>query len=457
MPGKSFFGPKAWFLFALLPAFALAQPSEREEIAALRAQMQQLEAQLQKLARQVEAKEAAAVPAAQPGRVKVNDKGYALASADAHNSLRLRALLQADLRQFFDDGGGIANSAFVLRRVRLISEGTLAKNFQFQFVPEFGGSAVTIHEANLNITLTDSLAVRFGRFKEPIGLERLQSDSWTFLNERSIATNLTPDRDLGVQVAGDLAGGRVNYALGVFNGLADGAASNNTDLDDDKDLVGRVMATPFKGGADSPWRGLSLGIAGSTGRHKTASGRTTGYRTDGQQLFFAYNAGVVADGRAWRVAPQFDFRHGPFGLLGEYIVSTANVRAGTGPVTEVRNVAGNIAAGYVLTGEASSYNGVVPRVDFDPGAGTWGAFEVAAHYAWVSIDTSAFPTLAAATANANDARSVAAGLNWYLSKAVAFKFDYYQTKFGFHSASAPTAPVLQQDEKVFITRFQVSF
>jgi hypothetical protein len=48
-------------------------------------------------------------------------------------------------------------------------------------------------------------------------------------------------------------------------------------------------------------------------------------------------------------------------------------------------------------------------------------------------------------------------LKYYLSKAVAFKFDYYQTAFDFHFASPPTASILQQDEKVFITRFQVSF
>jgi hypothetical protein len=51
------------------------------------------------------------------------------------------------------------------------------------------------------------------------------------------------------------------------------------------------------------------------------------------------------------------------------------------------------------------------------------------------------------------------GLNWYLSKAVAFKFDYYQTKFDF-AAGAPavsTNAVLRQDEQALITRFQVSF
>jgi hypothetical protein len=40
-----------------------------------------------------------------------------------------------------------------------------------------------------------------------------------------------------------------------------------------------------------------------------------------------------------------------------------------------------------------------------------------------------------------------------------FKLDYYQTKFGFAPGSplVSSTPILQQDEKSFITRFQLSF
>jgi phosphate-selective porin OprO/OprP len=456
---KRFSFLRAGLLAALLPSVALhAQPADRTELQALREQVQRLEQQLKVLSRQLEIKEEAA--AAPAPKITLNDKGFTLASPDGANAIKLRGLVQLDSRLFFNDGGEIANNAFVLRRARLIGEGQFAKNFGFQLVPEFGGSSVSILDANFTIAVAPALQLKFGKFKAPIGLELLQSDSWTFFDERSIATNLVPNRDLGIQASGDLFGGRLTYQAGVFSGVGDGGSSSNTDFDNEKDFAGRLFAAPFKDAAGSPVQGLSFGIGGSIGREKTAAGRTSGYRTDGQQTFFAYNSAVAADGRNWRIAPQLDYRLGSFGAQGEYIVSAINARpTATGPKTELRNKAWQLAAGYVLTGEDSSYNGVVPRTNFDPAAGTWGAFEVVGRYARLDVDDAAFPAFASAASNANSARSLGVGLNWYLAKAVAFKFDYYQTKFGFNAAAPaiPTPQVLRQDEKAFITRFQLAF
>lgn len=447
---------------AVLPAgFLQAQPVDRSEIQALRTQVQQLEQQLKVLARQLELKEEAATAAAPTTpKITVSDKGYTLASPDAANSIRLRGLVQLDNRLFFDDGGGILNNAFVLRRARIITEGVLAKNYGYQFVTEFGGSSVSILDANLFVNLTKNLQLKAGKFKVPVGHELLQSDSWTFFNERSIVTNLVPNRDLGIQASGDVLGGRLSYAVGVFNGLPDAGSSTNTDFDEEKDVAARVTTTPFKNDSGSPLQGLTLAVAGSLGREKTAAGRTSGYRTDGQQTGFAYNAAVVADGQIWRVSPQFDYRAGSLGLLGEYVKSVSNLRpTATGPKTELTNTAWQLAAGYVLTGEDSSYNGVVPRTNFDLGAGTWGAFEVVARYSKLNVDDATFPTFASAASNASEFKSLGLGLNWYLSKAAMLKIDYYQTDFGFSplAPAVPTAAVLRQDEKAFITRFQLTF
>ena len=102
---------------------------------------------------------------------------------------------------------------------------------------------------------------------------------------------------------------------------------------------------------------------------------------------------------------------------------------------------------------------MVPRANFDYAAGTWGAFEVVARYSNLRIDDAAFPLFASVSANAQEASAAGLGLNWYLSKTVRFTFDYFQTRFGF-AAAAPVVPstqILRQDEKAFITRFQVSF
>jgi hypothetical protein len=42
---------------------------------------------------------------------------------------------------------------------------------------------------------------------------------------------------------------------------------------------------------------------------------------------------------------------------------------------------------------------------------------------------------------------------------IVFKFDYYQTDFGFDPAApaVSNSAVLRQDEKVFISRFQFGF
>jgi phosphate-selective porin OprO/OprP len=451
-------------------AMITAEPADKAELDALRAEVRQLEEQLQRLKQKLDAKEAApaAAPAPTPApaaatpagaKVGVSDKGVTLTSADGANSIKLRGLVQMDSRLFFNDHG-MTNNAFVLRRARLITEGTFARNYSYQLVSEFAGSSVSILDANFTVGLSPAAQLKFGKFKMPIGLERLQSDSWTFFNERSIVTNLTPDRDLGVQLSGDLAAGVVSYAAGIFGGVADAAATNNSDFDNEKDLAARVMVSPFKNASDPALKGWSFGVGASTGRQKTASGRTAGYKTDGQQTFFTYNSTVVAEGAVWRIAPQADYRHGPLGVMGEYILSTVNVRpSATGAKAEVSNKAWQIAGGYVLTGEDSSYNGVVPKTNFDWAAGTWGAVELVGRYSDLKIDNAAFPVFAAPGGSANEAQGTGVGVNWYLSKTVRFSFDYYLTKFELN-ALAPTpaaAPLLRQDENALITRFQLSF
>ena len=448
----------AALLTGLFPAL---RGDNSDDIQTLREQIRQLDQKLRVLERKQEIKdEDAAAAAKTAAKISLTDKGFTLSSGDGADSFRIRGLVQLDSRLFFNDGG-LVNNSFLLRRARIISEGTFAKIYSFQLVPEFGGtSAPSILDANLGITLDKALQLKFGKFKSPVGLELLQSDSWTFFNERSLVTNLVPNRDLGILASGSVLSDTVAYSAGIFGGVADSASSTNADFDNDKDFVARAYVTPFKNAGGTPLQGLSVGVSGSLGREKTASGRTAGYKTDGQQTFFSYASNVIADGQSWRVSPQGEYRYGPFGLLGEYVLSTVNVRpSAVAAKAELRNKAWQLAAGYVLTGEDSSYSGVTPRTTFDPSAGTWGAFEIAARYANLKIDDAAFPLFASASTNADEATALGGGLNWYLSKTVRLTFDYYQTKFGFApiAPAVPTVVLLRQDEKAFISRFQISF
>jgi phosphate-selective porin OprO/OprP len=452
------------FVSVLLASTTLALPrlaaDERDDIKALRAQIDSLEQKLDVLEQKQEIRDQeAAVAAKTAPKIAITGKGFVFASADGADWLHIGGQVQLDSREFLADGGGIQNNTFILRRARPIIDGTLDKIYTFQFVPEFGGtSPVSIFDANVGIAPTQEARFKFGKFKSPIGLEQLQDDANTFFVERSLATNLVPNRDLGAQVSGTFAGGIFTYATGIFNGVPDAANTSNAAFENDKNVEARVFSQPFVNTKDSPLHGLGAGISGSVGREKGAAALTAGYKTDGQQTFFTYNSTVVADGQSWRVSPQAYYFHGPVGVLGEYVISTVNVRpTATGTNSQLENKAWQAEAGYVITGEDATYAGVTPAEPFSWADGTWGAWQVVARYGDLKIDSKAFPLFASTATNAKEASAWGAGVNWYLTKAVRISQDFFDTSFTKVGPAAPTTQILKHNEKALITRVQLSF
>ena len=171
-----------------------------------------------------------------------------------------------------------------------------------------------------------------------------------------------------------------------------------------------------------------------------------------------YADATVADGCNWRLTPQFDYRVGSFGLAGEYVVSSTELRSGAATAT-LANRAWQVSAGYVLTGEASSVSGVKPRNSFNLADGTWGAFELVGRVSGFRVDDDAFPLFASVGSNASEATAYGVGFNWYLSRNLKFSTDFYVTDFGF-ADTAPatsTSAILRQDEQALISRLQVAF
>jgi phosphate-selective porin OprO/OprP len=448
----------------LLASTTLALPrlaaDERDDIKALRAQIDSLEQKLNVLEQKQEIQEQEAADAAKAApKVSLSGKGFVFTSADGANSLHIGALVQFDSREYLKDGGGVLNNTFLLRRARPVLDGTIDKIYTFQFVPEFGGTnPVSIFDANIGIAPTKEVQFKFGKFKAPIGLEQLQGDPATSFVERSLVNNLVPSRDLGAQVTYTIKGGVLTGTAGVFNGVADGANSTNQDFDNDKDVDARLFSRPFVNAKDSLWHGLGAGVAGSFGREKGSPALTAGYKTDGQQTFFKYNSTVVADGQVWRVSPQAYYYYGPFGALGEYVVSTVNARpTATGAKTQLENKAWQASICYVITGEDASYTGVTPAEPFSWANGTWGAWQVVARYGDLKVDSKAFPLFASTATNAKEASAWGVGVNWYLNSVVRVSQDFFDTHFTKAGTTAPTTQILQQNEKALITRVQLAF
>ncbi len=406
---------------------------------------------------ELQAEEAAAKAAKDPVVSLAATKGLSVKSPDGLE-LKVRGLVQADARFFVGDDRTPQNDTFLFRRIRPTLEGTWGPLIGFRLTPEFAGDSATIVDAYVDLKFDPRATVRIGKVKGPVGLERLQSGGAIALVERGFPTELAPNRDLGVQLQGEVFGSRLNYVVGVYNGAPDGRDAVTTNPDNEFEYAGRVFWEPFKNAANG-WSGLGVGVAASVGdTFGSGNNILPRYRTPGQAQFFAYNTNVSADGLHRRLSPQGYFYRGPIGVLGEYITSEQEVRVTSGVNAGRRNHlvhdAYQLTASVVLTGEDASYRGVAkPNQPFTLDGAGWGAFELVGRYGELDLDDDTFPLFANAATSAASAKAWTVGLNWYLNSNLKLVTNYTQASFEGGAAAGAD----REDETSIFTRAQFSF
>jgi phosphate-selective porin OprO and OprP len=416
-----------------------------------------------------------------PASVAAGPGGFRITAADDKAEIRFRALVQADGRFWFDDTQRPVNSTFLIRRAQPWVEGRLPYGVSFMLNPDFGGGTVVLQDAYFGFDLHDALKFRFGKFRPPFGLERLQPTSNLSFVEFGLPTLLTPNRDVGAMVYGDFIkacgwrGNLVGYAAGVFNGVPDNG-SGDLDGDNQKEFVGRLYLRPFIPVPNEVLGRLFVGVSTTFGRDygtpTTPFGNPTAnvaYKTPGQTTDFSYLAAatgvtptfantVVANGPHNRYGAYLYEALGPFSLMGEYYMSNQEVGlAGKGNAI-IDNKAYQAQATLVLFGADASYDFVHVRAPFSPATGDFGALELAGRVGHIAFDPKAFPTYASATASVRGATEVTAGLNWYLSDNGKLVANWDHTVF---QGGAKTAPELsaqhREAENIILLRAQVVY
>jgi phosphate-selective porin OprO and OprP len=470
----------AWTIAALSlpPGPALAQSKlagdpRDQEIELLKAEVQQLEQRVNKLEgldrkvtvidrklevqQQAQQQKALAMPI-----VKADDTGFSLSSPDHAYNIDFGGIVQGDGRFFTSGDDKNGGSTFFLNRVRPILTGAVAKYYNFNITPDFGQGRVVLQDAYLNFTYFDFANLRTGKYKAPLDLERLQNDRDLEFSERSEIQNLVPNRDYGADLHGRLFEGRVFYDAALMNGVPNNTAAVDRDINDGKDFVGRIFATPFELGENQWLKGLGFGFAGSYGDE---SGSTTSvYQTYGMSTWFSYNKGVTASGLRARIEPQLYYYWRGFGLLAEYAQDEHSLNLDTtahGKLinrTDTFTDTGYVVQGsYLLTGEDASYGWVKPYHPFDPRNRSWGAWEVAARISNVAAQTRQFQLgFAAPNVSAKTATEFALGVNWYLSNNIKWQWDYANTFFD-GGAGTTAAPRDRPNESVIESQLQLSF
>jgi phosphate-selective porin OprO/OprP len=468
---------------ALLPlaGVVLAQTAPQDQPTSsnddLRREIEDQKQRLLILERKLEIQqEATTTAAASAPKITANASRFQIGSADGANFIRFRGTLFADSRVYGGESAPETADTFLLRSVRPTVEGTFGGIYDFRITPDFGSGRSTIVDAYVAARFKPGFVVTAGKFKPSVGLERLASEPDLRFMERGLPTLLVPNRDLGVQLSGEFAGGTVAYQVGYFNGVTDGQSSDNLatpDVESDTggDYAARVFFQPFINSDNFNLRGLGVGV-GSTWQDldgAAANPYLPSYRSQGQLSVFSYRANTAtgvtpnnatfADGERVRLAPQLYYYRGSFGFLGEYTQVKQDVSRTVAAVTRSDTLTNSAWQGqfsWFVTGEEESYRGFTPASTWQPGKSGWGALELVARYQELDIDDDAFTGGANSFANPLTAitkeTSYGVGVNWYPWNTVKLSINYDLTSFEGGAATGDRA-----DEKALFSRFAINY
>ena len=417
----------------------------------------------------------------------VSDKTGAatIASTDGAFTMAVHGIMQMDAASYSQSKSLPAavtardlNSGTNLRRARIGISGKLFSDFDYNLLAEFGGSgaedAGRFQEIWLQYSKYKHVKVRIGAYPPLVGLEDAAS------------TNAQPflERPAASEVARSLAAGDYRMSAGIFgNGdhwLYSFALTGNTistlntqataftaqSYDEQLGIAARLAATPLHG---QDWlvhvgvnyvAALNPADAGAAAavRYPVQLRDRPELRVDGTRLI---DTGALNADNAAATGLELAAQYKGLFAQGEsfhYTVTRFN------PATGVGNPDFNgwyVEGGWSLTGEARKYNpataafdGVTPRVNFDPAAGTWGAFELVARYSTLDLNYHDTATLAADRVLGGQQDITALGLDWQLNPAVRLVFQGQAVKIDrLNSAGAQ----IGQKYNTYAVRSQFNF
>ena len=249
-----------------MPLAVSSAESADEKIQRLQQRVDDLDRRLRIAEGLREVKTEEATQPAKPAAASVTANGgpFTIRSGEGDFVLRIGADFQIDNRTFTGASLLPLTDQILVRRARPTISGTVYKYIDFYIRPDFGQGQVVLYEAYAQLNYSSRFNLRVGKFKPPVGLERLQSDDDTSFIERGLPTLLVPSRDIGYQLSGDIVKKRLSYAVGVFNGVPDNSLSDAS-ASDHRDYAARIFLTPFLPESDSRLSGLGVGIGATSG------------------------------------------------------------------------------------------------------------------------------------------------------------------------------------------------
>ena len=246
-------------------------------------------------------------------------RGLGIHLTDGDSKLVIHPVALLDYQVFIDSGQPGPNNRFQIPLAALVVNGTAKDTVGVKLFAGYVRGNPVLLDAWVQVEVAPQLTVRAGKQRVPLTDERLSNPPFLPLIGPATASTLLPNRDLGVRAFGKLARGRVSYDVGVFAGNPANTIAE-AETNDSKDILGRVLVSPF---AEMGWPMLTklrLGIAASYGgRDGTLENPELPlFRSFSGTPFFTYSDMAVASGPVTRLVPQVRWEAGRFGLYGDY-------------------------------------------------------------------------------------------------------------------------------------------
>jgi phosphate-selective porin OprO/OprP len=374
-----------------------------------------------------------------------------ITTADGRLSLAIGGFVQFDMGGYFQNPNPNTqfphlNNGVNLRRGRVYFVGKF-DDFRVNITPDFGGSpdgTPTLFEANVNYTGFKPVTATVGYFHPFVSLEDATFPGNDLFLERPSIINIERSVAAGIQRAslGANAATEDYFASAYLTGPLFGAQTSKLLNGEQVGLIGRLAARPYH---DEDWS-FHTEFSGQMAFHPNvnASGtpgvsRTTLTLADFPELRIDFNPLVSTGPLSTRSANVYGGALGAswrnFLVQGEYYQISLNQSKLPGvPSPRLGFSGGYVEGGWIMTGEPIPYDITRaawsrPKVDspFSLAEGGIGAWELAARYSTVSLNSNVIPGVSESLTGGiygGQQQIAALALSWYPNDWLRFMLQF---------------------------------
>ena len=339
--------------------------------------------------------------------------------------------------------------------MRVYFEGRLTRLWEYEVSLQRSlEGAWDLLDGNLNFHPSDAFQVKFGRMLVPYSYDWFDHLEQYFITpERALfPLNFGLSRQAGLMAWGRAGEGRLDWALGGFNGHLTGLADNNPN----QEAVGYFNLRPFLGSDRS--RPCATSTSAPRGPQARSRGtrppcrcgprcrppRTTRPPPTPRPSSLTSTRDVFYQGDRLFGAVHLAYYHRGLSFESEWNFGRFQMtRAGLRDKPEVPVRGFHAALGYFVTGEeVERRTTVVPLRPFRPICREWGpgAIEPFVRFSQLNLGDIVFQAdLADGHSWTDDVSMVDLGVNWYPNRWVKFYLDWQHAAFG--------SPVLVNEAK----------